>query len=146
MLGLGDIIVPGLYLSLCFKYDIDNCILGSGRQRLKFFKTPLYYSALILYIIGFCLTYLAMYLMERPQPALVFIVPCLSISLLINKCLGSNRLPLCKYNSSTMAKSQQNGQRVWLVWKWFSICLFNHSNYKSSYYYYSCFKAKSIFS
>ena len=28
LLGLGDIVLPGLLLSLCFKFDIDCCILS----------------------------------------------------------------------------------------------------------------------
>jgi len=28
MLGLGDVVLPGMLLSLCIKYDIDNCIFG----------------------------------------------------------------------------------------------------------------------
>jgi len=28
MLGLGDIVLPGMLLSLCIKYDIDHCILS----------------------------------------------------------------------------------------------------------------------
>ena len=31
MLGLGDIVLPGMLLSLCIKYDIDNCILRQKR-------------------------------------------------------------------------------------------------------------------
>ena len=33
ILGLGDIIVPGLFLSLCLKYDVDNCILSINRPK-----------------------------------------------------------------------------------------------------------------
>jgi minor histocompatibility antigen H13 len=33
MLGLGDIVLPGLLLSLCIKYDIDCCILSNKRPK-----------------------------------------------------------------------------------------------------------------
>ncbi len=33
MLGLGDIVLPGLLLSLCIKYDIDSCILSNRRPK-----------------------------------------------------------------------------------------------------------------
>ena len=107
MLGLGDIIVPGLFLSLCFKYDIDNSILAHTRQRIKQFKTPLYYTALGLYFLGLVLTYSALFFFERPQPALVFIVPCLSLALVANRCF-ERQLSLWKYHSSAMAKSEES--------------------------------------
>jgi minor histocompatibility antigen H13 len=111
ILGLGDIVIPGLFLSLCFKYDIDNSILSANRQRVKSFKTPLYYTALGMYFIGLLMTYSALFFFERPQPALVFIVPSLTMSLAANRCF-ERRLPLCKYHSSAMAKSQENLERV----------------------------------
>jgi minor histocompatibility antigen H13 len=33
MLGLGDIVLPGLLLSLCIKYDIDSCILSNRKPK-----------------------------------------------------------------------------------------------------------------
>jgi minor histocompatibility antigen H13 len=26
MLGLGDIVIPGVFVSICLKYDVDKCI------------------------------------------------------------------------------------------------------------------------
>jgi minor histocompatibility antigen H13 len=26
MLGLGDIVIPGIFIALCLKFDIDRCI------------------------------------------------------------------------------------------------------------------------
>jgi minor histocompatibility antigen H13 len=34
MLGLGDIVIPGLFVALCLKFDIDRCI----NQKLKSVK------------------------------------------------------------------------------------------------------------
>lgn len=28
MLGLGDIVLPGIFVSLCLKFDIDRCLEG----------------------------------------------------------------------------------------------------------------------
>lgn len=33
MLGLGDIVLPGLLISLCIKYDIDCCILSDRKPK-----------------------------------------------------------------------------------------------------------------
>lgn len=105
ILGLGDIIVPGLFISLCLKYDVDNCILGASRPKnIQDFKLPLYYISLGLYIVGIAMTYAAMFIFKHAQPALVFIVPVLTLSILINKMLGS-RLSLYSYNTQAMVKS-----------------------------------------
>lgn len=112
MLGLGDIIIPGLFLSLCLKYDVDNCILGATRPKtIEDFKLPLYYISLGLYLFAIALTYAAMFIFKHAQPALVFIVPILSLSLLANRMLGS-RLPLFSYNTQVMVKSEQTNQIV----------------------------------
>ena len=111
MLGCGDIIIPGFFLSLCFKYDIDNLIVKKQGSKLKQFGMKLYNIALLSYILALLLTFLALYVFNHPQPALVFIVPCLSLSLLFNKCLG-NKLSLFQYDSSTMSKSEESLERV----------------------------------
>ena len=110
ILGLGDIIIPGLFLSLCFKYDIDNFII-LRKKKLSQFGMKLYNISLFFYFLGLLLTYLALYVFKHAQPALVFIVPCLSVSLVANKFLGK-RIPLWKYNSSTMAKNEEAISRV----------------------------------
>jgi len=107
MLGLGDIIIPGMFLSLCFKYDIDNLIINRIRFKFSQFGMKLYNVAFGLYVLGLVLTYLALYVFKHPQPALVFIVPCLTISLLVNLC-WNKRISLLKYNSSAMAKSEES--------------------------------------
>ena len=112
MLGLGDIIIPGLFVSLCLKYDVDNCILAPNRPKShKDFQLPLFYTSLLFYLLGIALTYAAMFLFSRPQPALVFIVPSLTLSLLFNPCFG-NRFPLKEYNSSAMTKNNQHSQVI----------------------------------
>lgn len=111
LLGLGDVIIPGLFLSLCFKYDVDNCIVRRRASKMSQFKMSLYNAAFGSYVLGLLLTYAALFVFEHPQPALVFIVPCLTISLLANRCLGE-RIPLLRYNSSAMAKSEESMERV----------------------------------
>ena len=104
ILGLGDIIIPGLFLSLCFKYDIDNIIISRKKYKMNQFKMSLYNVAFSFYLLGILMTYMALYVFKHAQPALVFIVPCLTSSLVFNRCFGK-RIPLWTYNSSTMAKS-----------------------------------------
>lgn len=32
MLGLGDIVIPGIFISLCLKFDIDKCITNKVKK------------------------------------------------------------------------------------------------------------------
>jgi minor histocompatibility antigen H13 len=111
MLGLGDIIVPGWFLALCFKYDIDNYIVARRKRGLSQFGMKMYNVGFSAYVLALGLTMLALYVFEHPQPALVFIVPCLVASLAFNSCFGK-RLPLWSYSSSAMAKKEENISRI----------------------------------
>jgi len=71
MLGFGDIIMPGFVISLCLAFD-------------NFFGSKIYfYASLIGYIVGLNLTYVALLLMETAQPALLYLVPCVLLSIFI---------------------------------------------------------------
>jgi minor histocompatibility antigen H13 len=38
MLGLGDIVIPGIFVALCLKYDIDRRVQNA--KNMEDFKTP----------------------------------------------------------------------------------------------------------
>jgi hypothetical protein len=52
-----------------------------------------------------------MLILEHAQPALVFIVPILTLSIAINKTLGS-RLSVYNYSTQAMVKSEQSSQII----------------------------------
>lgn len=65
MLGLGDIVIPGLFVSLMLRYDTMH---GSG-------KKVYFYSAMVGYTLGLIVTLVVMYAFKAAQPALLYIVP-----------------------------------------------------------------------
>ncbi|XP_077534603.1 uncharacterized protein LOC144146534 [Haemaphysalis longicornis] len=65
LLGLGDILAPGLLLSYCHAFDL----LSLGR-RFYFYITCAAYG------VGMVVTFLALHLMRNAQPALLYLVPC----------------------------------------------------------------------
>jgi len=67
MLGVGDMVLPGLFL--CFLYRYDN------HHRLPF-ANGFFLKAWIGYGIGLIITFFAVVLMKSGQPALFFLVPC----------------------------------------------------------------------
>lgn len=69
LLGFGDILVPGLLVAYCHRFDIQ---VQSSR---------LYFVACtVAYGIGLLVTFMALALMQRGQPALLYLVPCTLIT------------------------------------------------------------------
>lgn len=95
LLGLGDIVLPGLLLSFAARYDAAKSLVGvmgggSGRMpthcpEQRLLSTCLcfrgYFGPLVIaYAVGLFMANAAVYLMEMGQPALLYLVPC---------CLGT---------------------------------------------------------
>ncbi|KAL7490243.1 hypothetical protein ACHAW6_016013 [Cyclotella cf. meneghiniana] len=104
MLGLGDIVLPGLLLSFASRYDEAKRLIGvigggSGRMRSNACpdvpdhksSIPLCFiccccrrgyfgPVMVAYAIGLAMANAAVYLMQMGQPALLYLVPC---------CLGT---------------------------------------------------------
>lgn len=66
MLGLGDIVIPGIYIALLLRFDNS---LNRG-------KNIYFYSSFIAYIFGLFLTMAVMVYWKHAQPALLYLVPC----------------------------------------------------------------------
>jgi minor histocompatibility antigen H13 len=89
MLGLGDIVMPGVFLSLLLRFDFRRsrpdfrpCTDVQIRGSAPFVKT--YFNVTIVaYTLGLVTTVLVMYKWGAAQPALLYLVPaCLGASLL----------------------------------------------------------------
>jgi len=59
MLGLGDIVIPGIFVSLCLKFDVDKRIAASAKN-IHAISTPYFNCCFVGYIIGLISTFAAM--------------------------------------------------------------------------------------
>jgi len=76
MLGLGDIVIPGIFIALLLRYDLFR----SQRDQITF-STTYFTTTLISYIFGLIFTIVIMHIFQAPQPALLYLVPaCLGAS------------------------------------------------------------------
>ncbi|EDW76434.1 uncharacterized protein Dwil_GK14664 [Drosophila willistoni] len=77
MLGLGDIVIPGIFIALLLRFDEAS----SGKKR----KTRIYfYSTLAAYFLGLLATIFVMHVFKHAQPALLYLVPaCMGTPLLV---------------------------------------------------------------
>jgi len=74
LLGLGDIVIPGIFIALLLRYD-----KSLNRNRMTYF-----YSSFIAYILALFCTIFVMHVFKHAQPALLYIVPlCLVVPLTV---------------------------------------------------------------
>ncbi|XP_020256157.1 signal peptide peptidase 1-like isoform X1 [Asparagus officinalis] len=92
MLGLGDIVIPGIFVALALRFDVSR-----GKQN-RYFN-----SAFFGYTLGLVLTIVVMNWFQAAQPALLYIVPGVIGSVGIH-CLWNGEVkPLLDYSESTPA-------------------------------------------
>lgn len=70
MLGLGDIVVPGIFISLALRYDY-HCFSNASPQ--DSFRKPYFYASLTAYICGLIATMSVMHFFRKAQPALLYL-------------------------------------------------------------------------
>ncbi|EGZ15498.1 hypothetical protein PHYSODRAFT_546251 [Phytophthora sojae] len=77
ILGLGDIVIPGIFVALLLRYDAHRANATSSEQS---FPKPFFHVNLLFYILGLVATVAVMFIFNAAQPALLYLVPA---------CLGS---------------------------------------------------------
>lgn len=79
MLGLGDIVVPGLFIALSLRYDLYRFHLNNPTLQYKRhfynFPQPFFKASLIAYILGLVATMTVMHVFKAAQPALLYLSP-----------------------------------------------------------------------
>lgn len=88
IIGLGDIVLPGVLVAWCLKFDVDQAIeswRGKRDSKVSFQKPKMLYfwTSLIAYMCGIVSTFIAMTIMQHGQPALLYLVPWTTISVLV---------------------------------------------------------------
>lgn len=69
MLGLGDIVIPGIFVAIILRYD--HHMMTNQKKK----TTRLFPSAFIGYVVGLAATIVVMNVFKAAQPALLYIVP-----------------------------------------------------------------------
>jgi len=82
MLGLGDIVIPGIFVSICLKYDVDKAIKKRVKT-LKDFRLEYFNLCFIGYVLGIVATFSALLIFNHAQPALLFLVPSCTLPVLV---------------------------------------------------------------
>ncbi|KAI6026196.1 signal peptide peptidase-domain-containing protein [Pisolithus microcarpus] len=77
MLGLGDIVIPGMFVALALRYDY------SRSKKAKSFTKPYFFVTLMSYILGLVTTMTVMHTFSRAQPALLYLSPACILAFLV---------------------------------------------------------------
>jgi len=76
MLGLGDIVIPGVFIALLLRYDAHR-----AKSRRSNFKAPYFRTTFAGYALGLMTTIYVMHTFQAAQPALLYLVPaCIGFS------------------------------------------------------------------
>jgi len=97
MLGLGDIVIPGIFVALALRFDVSR-----GK------KSQYFNSAFLGYTVGLVLTIIVMNWFQAAQPALLYIVPAV-IGFLAVHCIWNGEVKqLLAFDESKTATSEDD--------------------------------------
>ncbi|XP_031632320.1 minor histocompatibility antigen H13 [Contarinia nasturtii] len=101
MLGLGDIVIPGIFIALLLRFD----------NSLKRKSRTYFYTAYVAYFLGLMLTILVMHIFRHAQPALLYLVPaCAGAPLLIALIKGDLKLIFAYQDNPEEKKSSKKNK------------------------------------
>ncbi|KAK9804922.1 hypothetical protein WJX72_012184 [[Myrmecia] bisecta] len=89
MLGLGDVVIPGIFVALVLRYDAKNN-----------FRTNYFRSAFLGYTAGLATTIIVMNVFNAAQPALLYIVPAVLGAVFLHAVVGKDVSSLFAFNES----------------------------------------------
>jgi minor histocompatibility antigen H13 len=88
MLGLGDIVIPGIFIALLLRFD---CSRGKDASHVYFYMNYLAYLA------GLTTTVVILHVFKSAQPALLYLVPACVGSALLTSLVRGEVMLLIKY-------------------------------------------------
>ncbi|EPX73760.1 peptidase family A22 [Schizosaccharomyces octosporus yFS286] len=103
MLGLGDIVMPGLMVSLMRRFDVHN----AQKSKDKRTSTPYFKWTLIAYTLGLAITNGALYYFRAAQPALLYLSPASILAPLLVACYRQELTSLFAFRSEEQTESNK---------------------------------------
>lgn len=105
MLGLGDIVIPGIFVALCLKFDIDT---GLGlKKKIREIEQRYFHCCFVGYTIGIVVTFATMIVFEHAQPALLFLVPGCCFSILGLALVRGEVKKVAEYEENPAKKTEE---------------------------------------
>jgi len=108
MLGLGDIVVPGTFISLALRYDHFRY---TKAQTPAVFTKPYFIASLVAYVAGLATTMAIMHVFHSAQPALLYLSPACILSFVFTAWRRGELTEAWRWNDGVSTTSK-NGDVV----------------------------------
>ncbi|CAK4191154.1 unnamed protein product [Aphanomyces euteiches] len=95
LLGLGDIVIPGIFIALLLRYDAVRAGVTRDDQP---FPRPFFHVNILFYVLGLLTTVIVMVVFNHAQPALLYLVPACLFSSLIQALVRGEFKELWAYS------------------------------------------------
>ena len=91
VLGLGDLVIPGIFISVCSRFD-------AFIKKVTGKKSPYWIIAMVCYTIAMGVTDYVCYKSQRGQPALLFITPLVTIPIVTCAIVRKEYRAFCSFS------------------------------------------------
>lgn len=106
LLGLGDIVIPGLFIALLIRFDAVIAKIPLTNLESAVFNKPYFIANIIGYALGLLTTVLIMQFFKAAQPALLYLVPAALISSIFVAYFRSELNNLLEYDEEKVNKDE----------------------------------------
>ncbi|KAJ2015609.1 hypothetical protein GGI06_003268 [Coemansia sp. S85] len=114
MLGLGDIVVPGIFVALCLRFDRQRYLSSIGYAKDKAlprvlnnkhrgfgFPTPYFNTCMAAYMAGLATTITVMHTFKAAQPALLYLSPACILAVIATAVVRGELAAVFSYSEET---------------------------------------------
>jgi len=108
MLGLGDIVVPGTFVSLALRYDHFRYTRAHPAGT---FVKPYFIASLVAYVAGLAIAMTVMHVFHAAQPALLYLSPACILSFVFTAWRRGELIEAWRWNDGVSTTSK-NGDVV----------------------------------
>eukprot|EP00745_Piridium_sociabile_P020917 TRINITY_DN32269_c0_g1_i3.p1 TRINITY_DN32269_c0_g1~~TRINITY_DN32269_c0_g1_i3.p1 ORF type:complete len:358 (+),score=36.35 TRINITY_DN32269_c0_g1_i3:208-1281(+) len=116
ILGLGDIVIPGMFISMCLRLDHtldckakDKPVEAEKIDIHTSFRKDFFHVNLVAYAAGLMLTALVMLAFKAAQPALLYLVPACTLGYLGTTFVKKNWEASWGYSEAEVAEKPDDG-------------------------------------
>ena len=110
-IGLGDIIIPGIFISLMLRFDIIQLINKNkklNQLRMSYLNLKYFFNSLIGYFTGIFFSISTMIIFNHAQPALLFIVPIILFIIFFTSLIFNEFTTIWNFNEITFIQNKKN--------------------------------------
>jgi minor histocompatibility antigen H13 len=111
MIGLGDIVIPGVYVALMLRFDIylfKKAKKDISNFEISFKNMKYFFITFTFYNLGIIITLCSMYFFNHAQPALLYLVPCTLLSSTLISFQTKEFNELWKFNEEKLDKEEDD--------------------------------------